>query len=553
MSVKRYGIYLAYAPTTDLRGQGLGRHLANMLRGAESRGDVRFVLACPGWLLPELQKLFEDERVSPKTYEVISTSGIPLALRFYLVFRWLWRIRTKGKVGQSRKLRIAPWFESVGDWVNGHFFSTRNPLVVLALLPLLLMVLSWLGARALARVLRRVNGLIKMVKLALKQTGGGRWWSKVYAKVVGKLRRLDSRPQSLGFVFHLYRYLEVRESSLLIKLINRRGDIDAWYSPTAFWPEFNEINGPKLMCVPDVVLSSFPVGFALAGDDRMMPAFTRVEAAVRVADRCVTYSQDVKWNTLVKRYGANPENVHVVPHGVNSLDFLLDPANEDYGSIDAACRELLQKALCKSSSQEYTDGFANSDFDFLFYASQFRPNKNVLTLLRAYEWLLRHQYIGVKLILTGNLEAMPEIQRFIIDRGLSRDVLCLRGLSVGQLAACYRLARLAVNPSLSEGGFPFTFDEALSVGTPVVMARIGVTEEVITDAELQADMLFDPYDWKDMANKIGWGLGNRAHLYQKQKVIYDTRSKRTWAHVIDDYVHLLDEISATPVALNDLK
>jgi len=48
-----------------------------------------------------------------------------------------------------------------------------------------------------------------------------------------------------------------------------------------------------------------------------------------------------------------------------------------------------------------------------------------------------------------------------------------------RIAACYKLADLAVNPSLSEGGFPFTFTEALSVGTPVVMARIPVTEEII--------------------------------------------------------------------------
>jgi hypothetical protein len=95
MSVKRYGIYLAYAPTTDLRGQGLGRHLANLLRGAESRGDVRFVLACPGWLLPELRKLFADEGVSPHVYEVISTPGMPLALRLYFVARWLTAFGTR--------------------------------------------------------------------------------------------------------------------------------------------------------------------------------------------------------------------------------------------------------------------------------------------------------------------------------------------------------------------------------------------------------------------------------------------------------------------------
>ena len=91
---------------------------------------------------------------------------------------------------------------------------------------------------------------------------------------------------------------------------------------------------------------------------------------------------------------------------------------------------------------------------------------------------------------------LPEIAQFIHKHNLQNDVLCLHDLSAQELAACYRLADLAVNPSLSEGGCPFTLTEALSVGTPVVMARIAVTEEVVTDPELQSLMLFDPYDWE---------------------------------------------------------
>ncbi|GAB4297718.1 MAG: hypothetical protein Kow0096_15940 [Thiohalomonadaceae bacterium] len=286
----------------------------------------------------------------------------------------------------------------------------------------------------------------------------------------------------------------------------------------------------------------------------MMHAFVRVVAAVRGANHYVTYSQDVKWSTLVRRNGIAPGCVYVVPHGNNSLSEFLDvDIGEASISVDEGCRAYLLEAMRKSSVPEYTTGFDNIQFEYLFYASQFRSNKNVLTLLRAYEWLLRHRHVGVKLILTGNLDAMPEIRSFIEERGLEMDVLCLRGLSVRQLAACYRLARLAVNPSLSEGGFPFTFDEALSVGTPVVMSRIGVTEEVITDPELQAEMLFDPYDWQDMARKIEWALENRELLFQKQKPVYDIRSQRTWTHVVDDYVSLLDTISresAAPVSLS---
>jgi glycosyltransferase involved in cell wall biosynthesis len=387
--------------------------------------------------------------------------------------------------------------------------------------------------------------------LLVKYTSDKVPWAR---RLIQRLREIILWPQSSGFAFRLYRRIEPSETKILVRLINSRADIGAWYSPTAFWPEFNEIRGPKLMCVPDVVLSDFPVGFSIVGDDRMMHAFTRVQAAVRGANNYVTYSEDVKWNTLVRRYGIDPENVNVVPHGNNSLsDFLNVGMDEASSVVDEVCRTHLLKALRKSFRPEYTADGSDFHFEYLFYASQVRPNKNVLTLLRAYEWLLRHRYAGVKLILTGNLDVIPEIRRFIETHGLELDVLCLRGLSVRQLAACYRMARLAVNPSLSEGGFPFTFDEALSVGTPVVMSRIGVTEEVITDPALQAEMLFDPYDWQDMARKIAWALENREQLLQRQKPIYDSRTQRTWAHVVDDYVSLLDRISSksvTPVSLS---
>ncbi|MGQ9557259.1 MAG: glycosyltransferase, partial [Desulfurispora sp.] len=179
-----------------------------------------------------------------------------------------------------------------------------------------------------------------------------------------------------------------------------------------------------------------------------------------------------------------------------------------------------------------------------FYASQFRPNKNVVNLLRAYNYLLKQRYIKQKLILTGNPSVLPEIERFISEHNLENDVLCLHGLTAQELAACYYLADLAVNPSLFEGGVPFTFAEAVSVGTPVVMARIPVTEEILSDPELSTETLFNPFDWRDMAAKIEWALENRHLLYAKQRKFYDeVLAKRTWAEVVDEYIEILDRIA----------
>lgn len=181
---------------------------------------------------------------------------------------------------------------------------------------------------------------------------------------------------------------------------------------------------------------------------------------------------------------------------------------------------------------------------FLFYSSQFRPHKNILSLLKAYIYILREKHISIKLILTGNPVRDPKFVSWIQEYNLAQDVFCVHGLTEQELAAFYRGATLAVNPSFSEGGCPFTFTEALSVGTPVVMARIPVTEEVITCPNLGKRMLFDPDNWKNMANCIIQALENRDALLKMQMDFYNQVSQRSWKTVADEYLGVFDEVAA---------
>ena len=177
-------------------------------------------------------------------------------------------------------------------------------------------------------------------------------------------------------------------------------------------------------------------------------------------------------------------------------------------------------AVRRAQNEAFLSTTATSQFRFLFYASQARPSKNLLTLLRSYKHLLRERFIGLKLVLTCSLSPASDVAKFIEEHELGADVLQLHRLSERELAACYKLADLAVNPSLFEGGMPFTLTEALSVGTPVVMADIAATREVLTDPALRELTLFDPYDWQAMADKIEWALANRETLLTAQGAFY---------------------------------
>jgi len=261
----------------------------------------------------------------------------------------------------------------------------------------------------------------------------------------------------------------------------------------------------------------------------------------------VTYGSAVKWDTLVDRYSVNPEDIAVVPHACWNLR----PWIEVSGFPDATrstklfCESVLQGAVFRTYKNDARQRLQSGSIRFLFYASQFRPNKNVVTLLRAYEHLLRERFVQIKLILTGDPNRDPAVFDYVRDRGLGNDVLFLHGMTTRELAACYYLADLAVNPSMSEGGCPFTFTEALSVDTPVVMARIQVTQEALGDPSLREMMLFDPHDYLDASMRIEWALQNRGTLLEKQKEAYAHLRKRTWSDVVDEYLTILENLASS--------
>lgn len=536
--MKKYGIYLAYPHTVDLRAEGLGRQLAEFLKGARHHGDVRFIIACPSWMRENLRKLFEESGLSHDEFDIIAPARKPLLLSVHE--RLVAARNNKGQRGKGGRLRalLRKLKLQLMQRIERHLAQTRSLSATFALGAALSPLIAFaMIVHFLRRLGPAVAGLRK--KPAAEDSRGAQAGSR-------PIRRIAEKPGSYPFAVRLYSAMEEAEASLLKEMIGARKDVAAWFSPTAFWPRFNDIAAPRLMCVPDVVLTDFPVGFAPVGGDRFLDSFRKVESAILGGQHFVTYSEDVKWHTLVRRYNVDPARVWVVPHGANRMDELINLSGfaDNEAATDALCVDLFRTALLKAINYGDARIFGSGSVRFVFYASQFRPNKNVLSLLRAYDHLLKRRHIAHKLVLTGNPNGLPELKDFIQSHHLENDVLCLHGLSAQELAACYRLADLAVNPSLSEGGCPFTFTEAMSVGTPVAMARIAVTEEVISDPGLQDMMLFDPYDWVDMANRIEWCLKNLATLHARQQPFYERLARRTWLEVVDEYIGILDSISS---------
>lgn len=544
MSVKYYGIYIAYPPTVNLQAEGLGRHLAAFLRAAVKRKDVRFVVACPSWSRKTLFDLCKNEGIDTKNFDIESPPGQPVALTVYEAYL-AYRNRPKFAGFFKRGiLRLLSYGQRHRLWLERKVACARSTFVFLPIAIYLFLIsiiaLPFALAGGLVFFIKQISPYIKE---RIRQ-------SHNISALLDKYKTITEQPKENKLAIKLYRFMAEREANLLVSRINELSHVSAWYSPAAFWPAFNQIAVPRLMCVPDVVLTDFPVGFSSVSGDRTLDDFRAVEEAILGCRHFVTYSQQVKQGTLVDRYFVPASAVQVVHHAPNTLDswLAISGFSNAVAASDSYCHWLLSGAIHKSFNSNYTEGFLNKSVKFLFYASQFRPNKNIINLLRAYEYLLKTRFIAHKLILTGNPHALPEVWEFIKNHKLENDVLCLHGLTISELAACYKLSELAINPSLSEGGCPFTFTEALSVGTPVVMSRLPVTIEILDDSQLNELMLFDPYDWKDMADRIEWGINSKEALLEAQIPVFSRLAKRTWDDVVQEYLLILDRISGSVIA-----
>ncbi|WP_421312541.1 glycosyltransferase [Aeromonas sp. 603404] len=539
---KNYGIFLSYAPNVDLRSEGLGRYLASFMKGAISRNEVQFTIVCPSWSKSGLYALFESENVPLDKFVIQSPDSKPLILSIYEKYiSYKKNRRNKYRILSNAKEYLRHLTDRYLNRVESYLISAvslRDIIPILfevAIIGILLIGLApvFIALLMFVALLIKISSVVKGTLL------------KFFIKYLIRMSSIISSPKNDGLVISLYNKLEAAESKRMLNLVDSLSDISAWYCPTAFWPEFNKIHAPRLLCVPDVVLTEFPVGFCNVGGERFLQTFRKIESTIRDGDHFVTYSNKVKWDTLVERYKVNPAHISVIHHAPNTLDRTISPDGKSLQceEVNLQARSDFMNALKKSNKTRYISGFSNDEVKFIFYASQTRPNKNMLSLFKAYNYLLRERFLSCKLIVTGSQSEISEIATFIKEQELELDVLFLHGLSVPELAACYHLAELAVNPSLSEGGCPFTFTEALSVNTPVVMARIPVTEEILTDPELQEMTFFDPYDWRDMAKRIEWALHHKDILLRKQLQIYDQLSMRTWSDVVNEHIDILERIS----------
>ena len=143
----------------------------------------------------------------------------------------------------------------------------------------------------------------------------------------------------------------------------------------------------------------------------------------------------------------------------------------------------------------------------------------------------------VQLVLVGARDVFRErLKREIVEKDALKYVVLTGYISDPDLVDLYQGAEAYVQPSLSEG-FGLTSVEAMSLGTPVVEANASCLPEVAGDAAL----FFDPYDPKDIAEKLDKVLGNRALRQRLAKRGLARAKKFSWRWMVQQTLKVYEE------------
>jgi glycosyltransferase involved in cell wall biosynthesis len=539
----KIGIYLAYSPMTKFENQGLGRLLAELVVGFSQQTGQTVTIVCPSWLRPEMAKMFGH--LPADSVEVIGNQDIPKAL-------WIrQRLSTdRGAAGRGRLAVLGKQFLSNARRITGMAVTTlakglasRNLFLVsvAALVPILIVIF----ALPLLLPLAVIGVVVWLVIFAARAVQTNQRMTTLARKVFARLKAALGTPSDVKSAASRYVYEQMlsQETADMQKFMRQRRDVEIWYSPTVFWPEINSAGVPTVQCFPDMVVSDFPTKFALKLP-HSVASYRPAKRAIETGRHFVAYSHSTAKTGLQNRFNVAPERIHVIPHAAMDLapHIAIKGTLDDHFARDKFAANLIDGfRATRWQGSKYLKDIDLTDISYLFFPSQIRPNKNYLNLIRAYEIVLRKRYRHTKLVVTADFHADPEIFNYIRQRRLQYEIIPAYDLPSQVLAAFYHRAALVVNPTFYEGGFPFTFSEGMSVGTPSVMSRIPQTEEVIT-GDLAKVMLFDPLSPEDMADRIVFGLDNKEQLLQLQTPLYETLKQRTWQHVARDHIDVFAKI-----------
>lgn len=324
----------------------------------------------------------------------------------------------------------------------------------------------------------------------------------------------------------------------LVSFANKHVDVHGWLSVFPYFSFAAGLNGPLAVIFPDAIPKVFhefsDLAWGESGNHAQWDQW--VAELVGRADRVITFSDHVRDDQVCKLYGVPPSKVVVVPHAApdlrGSLPFLKQRSRTPKSLTKAA--DLL-RAHARERGWDYLKDYPFEEVTYVAVSTQDRVTKNIRLILDAALRLVRDQRRDLKILSTAPLHygaTWTPLPSAIEQRQAHRDLIAVPDLPREQHAALYHCASLAVHASIFEGGHaPFPFSEAVSVGTPCLMASGPHVDELVAIEPKLARFTFDPNDAEGLAKLIAETIDRREDALAEQRQIYERLRRRRWSDV----------------------
>ncbi len=231
----------------------------------------------------------------------------------------------------------------------------------------------------------------------------------------------------------------------------------------------------KIITIHDLTFLKFP-----EYSTKIVKSYTkRIKRCLNWTDAIITFSENTKQD-IVDFFNVDPDVIYITPQASRySNDYLIPQTVSNYIIP-------IEK---------------NLHSPYFLFVSTLEPRKNILNLIKAFEYLKINYDIPHKLILIGKKGWSYHFIIDYIDKSIFKtDIQHLDYVSDESLVVFYSQAEAFIYPSFYEGfGLPIL--EAMTLGTPVITSNTSSLPEVAGNAALYVDPC-DYYQLAEMMIKI---------------------------------------------------
>ena len=331
----------------------------------------------------------------------------------------------------------------------------------------------------------------------------------------------------------------------LAEFANNYVNVEGWLSLFPMFTAARNLKAPVTTVFPDAIPLMFhqfgEANWGEGGGQRDW--LDRVLERVGFSARFITFSDHVAEQQLTKLFGVPSSAIHVVPHASPDLAPLLPFIHNRQKTSKSLIRAAdMLRDYAAMRGLAYLIDYPFEEVPFIAISTQDRVTKNLHLLAECLKEIVRHDRDSIKIIATATIDYAQGWGRLPIllrKAQLQGDFLSMPDVPPDIHAALLHCANVVVHPSIFEGGHaPFPFYEAVSVGTPCLIARGPHVRELCQRYPGVEAFTFDPSDRCGLAEMIRNVLNNPQTVMDDQLTMFAWMSLYGWSEVAADYARI---------------